>query len=410
MASREIVPWLVRASAQFSILLVTGARQVGKTTSLLELAEREGRGRTYVTLDDPTLRTLAREDPALFLRRFPPPLVLDEVQYAPELFPHLKILVDARRSEPGLVWMSGSQPYPLMRGVRESLAGRVAVTTLRGLSQRESAGLPFPSGPFIPTRGALDERTASHASVDATAVYERVFHGAYPAHVVGPQRDRDLFFSSLVDTWLSRDVRELVSVHDQGSFLRFVKACAARTGQLVGYADLARDADVSPNTAKAWLSVLETSSVIRLLAPYHSNANKRLVKTPKLYFLDTGLASYLGGWSSATTLMDGAMAGPMLETFVVGEIEKSFLHRGMDAPIFFYRDRDGVEIDLLVVRDGIGHPIEVKRSSSPKREWISGFAAVETTGLRRGGGVALCLSECVVPLTDQDDAVPIGMI
>lgn len=410
MASREIAPWLARASAQFPILLVTGARQVGKTTSLLELVEREGRRRNYVTLDDPTLRSLAREDPALFLRRFPPPLVIDEVQYAPELFPHLKMLVDARRAEPSLVWMSGSQPYPMMRGVRESLAGRVAVTTLRGLSQRESAGSSFPSRPFVPTRESIDERTGSHATVDATSVFERVFHGAYPAHVVGAQRDRDLFFSSLVDTWLSRDVRELVGVHDQGSFLRFVKACAARTGSLVGYADLARDADVSPNTAKAWLSVLETSSVIRLLAPYHSNANKRLVKTPKLYFLDTGLASYLGGWSSPTTLMDGAMAGPMLETYVIGEVEKSFLHRGLDAPIYFYRDRDGVEIDLLVVRDGVGHPIEVKRSSAPKREWLAGFDSVAKTGLRRGRGAALHLGERVVPLTESDDAVPIGLL
>lgn len=404
--SRTLEPFIRQASRQFPVLLVTGARQVGKTTFLQHLSRE---GRAYVTLDDPLLLELAKRDPALFLQRFPPPVLIDEIQYAPELLPLLKLAVDRAR-EPGAFWLTGSQQFHLMRGVSESLAGRVGVVSLLGLSNRERAGEGIDASPFLPTSENLGDRVAAASPQGLKELYRRIWRGSFPAIAGDDALDRDLFYGSYVQTYLQRDVRDLARVGDEAAFLRFLRAAAARTGQLLNLSELARDADVAPNTAKSWLSILQTSAVVYLLEPYHSNATKRLVKAPKLYFLDTGLAAYLAEWSSPETLEAGTFSGAILETWVLGEVLKSYWHHGRRAPLYFYRDRDQKEVDLLIVQDGTAYPVEIKKTAAPRPQDVRHFGALARLGLPLGPGALLCLTDQALPLTATVQAVPVGAV
>lgn len=393
------------AGSQFPVLLVTGARQVGKTTLLRQAS---GSDRTYITLDDPRLLTLAKEDPVLFLQRFPPPLLIDEIQYAPELLPIIKMQVDETRTN-GMFWLTGSQQFHLMKGVSESLAGRVAVLNLMGLSRRELIGRPDDVA-FIPDPDAVTVRLQSAPPLDLAALYQQIWRGAFPAIALNPEMDRDLFFSSYLQTYLQRDVRDLAKVGDEMAFLRFLRATAARTGQLVNFADLARDADVAPNTAKSWLSILQTSGIVWLLPPWHSNLSKRLVKTPKLYLLDTGLAAFLTEWSTPQTLEAGAMSGAILETWIVTELLKSYLHNGLVPPFYYFRDKDMREIDLLIMRDNTVYPLECKKSASPGKDDLRNFATLENLGIPLGSGGVICLSPQALPLGRTAWSIPVGAL
>ena len=395
-----------KADKQFPVLLVTGARQVGKTTFAQNLRDK---ARAYVTLDDPTLRNLAKEDPALFLQRFRPPVLIDEFQYAPELLPYIKMAVDHSR-KPGLFWLTGSQQFLVMKGVSESLAGRAGIVNLLGFSRRELVGKSKETEPFLPTPTVVSGRLKDGGSLSLKGLYRTIWRGSYPAIAIDEGVDRDLFYSSYVQTYLQRDVRDLARVGDESAFLRFLRAAAARTGQLLNMADLARDADVAPNTAKNWLSILQASGIVYLLEPWHSNVTKRLVKTPKLYFLDTGLCAYLTEWSSPETLEAGAMSGAVFETWVVVEIIKSYLHNGRQAPLYYYRDKDKVEIDLLIVLDGTFHPVEIKKSASPSKHDTRHFSRLEKLGRRVGPGGLICLGETYLPLTDKVNCIPVSAL
>ncbi len=404
--SRALEDRLLEASAQFPVVLVTGPRQVGKTTLLQHLC---GEDRRYVTLDDLALRALAREDPALFLQRFAPPVLIDEIQYAPDLLPYVKMTVDAAQT-PGAFWLTGSQQFQMMRGITESLAGRVAMVNLLGLSWRERDGRPSRLQPFLPVPENLEERARSAGESTLDQVFQTLWSGSFPALVAGPVADWSLFYSSYLQTYLQRDVRDLAQVGSQEAFLRFLRASAARTGQLLNLSELARDVDVSMTTAKSWLSILEASFQVSLLRPYHSNVTKRLVKTPKLYFLDTGLAAYLTEWSSPATLAAGAMAGAMLETFCYGEILKSYWHRLETPRLYYYRDRDGKEVDFLFVQDGTFYPVEVKLAATPRRGWAEPMAALRRFPERTGPGAVLCLCPEPVPLTREVTALPVAVL
>lgn len=403
---RELKDSWLDASSQFAVLLLTGPRQAGKTTFLRHICEE---GRRYVTLDDPVVRSLANEEPTLFLQRHPTPILIDEIQYAPDLLPHIKMAVDAGEERGGF-WLTGSQHFLMMRGMSESLAGRIAIMNLLGFSRRERhrTGLGF--GPFLPTPKILEERESLAARSGLGDIYREIWAGCFPGLVAGPVRNRDLFYSSYLQTYIQRDVRDLAQVGDDAAFLRFLRACAARTGQLLNLSDLARDADVSHGTAKNWLSILQTSMVVVLLQPYYSNLTKRLVKSPKLYFLDTGLCAYLTEWSSPGTLEAGALSGPILETFVFTEILKSWWHRGESPPVYYYRDKDRREIDFLFVFDQTLYPVEVRKSASPSREWVRRFSALERLGLKIGTGGVFCFSSERIPLDESNEAIPIGML
>jgi len=394
------------ASEQFPVLLLTGPRQVGKTTFLQHICEKS---RRYVTLDDPSLRTLGNEDPALFLQRFEPPVLIDEIQYAPQLLPLIKMAVDAER-KPGMFWLTGSQQFRMMKGVSETLAGRVAILNLLGFSNRERHKLHLGLPPFLPTHERIAERDTSGRRTSLAAVYRDIWTGSFPALIAGPVRNRDLFYSSYLQTYLQRDVKDLAQVGSEAAFLRFLKATAARTAQMLNLSDLARDADVSVNTAKNWLSILQASLQVYLLRPYHTKVVQRLVKRPKLYFLDTGLCAYLTEWSSPGTLEAGAMSGPILETHVLAEVLKSWWHRGLSPQLYYYRDKDGKEIDFLFVQDRTLYPVEVKKAASPKPEWVRSFSALERLGLNVGEGGVVCLCKQILPIVKRANAIPVGLL
>jgi predicted AAA+ superfamily ATPase len=404
--SRTLEAFIGKAARQFPVLLVTGARQVGKTTLLQHLSTEE---RAYVTLDDPLMLNLAKEDPALFMQRFRPPLLIDEIQYAPELLPHIKMNVDKKR-EAGRFWLTGSQHFHLMKGVSESLVGRVGVIHLLGLSRKEMNQQGRKSKPFLPTNDHIRAMTRSGGGLSLKELYGLIWRGSFPAIALNKDMDRSLFFSSYVQTYLQRDVSDLARVGDEMAFLRFLRAAAARTGQILNMSDLARDADVAPNTSKNWLSILQASGIVYLLEPYHSNVTKRLVKTPKLYFLDTGLCAYLTEWSSPETLEAGAMSGAILETWVMAELLKCYRHNGRQAPFYFYRDKDKKEIDLIIVQDGVAYPLEIKKSASPGKKDIRHFQLLGKLNLPIGPGGIICLTESPLPLSESAQAIPVGAL
>lgn len=401
---RTLGCYIKSATQQFPVLLVTGPRQVGKTTLLKKLAEES---RSYVTLDDPMVRTLANEEPALFLQRFRPPLLIDEIQYAPQLLPLIKMAVDRDRSS-GQFWLTGSQQFHLMKNVSESLAGRVGVVNLLGLSQRETIGQAKAS-PFLPTEECLAVRRES-PPLSLQELYERIWLGSFPALYRENPIDWNLFYSSYVQTYLERDVQELANVGDGRSFLRFLRACAARTGQMLNVQELCRVSGVHQQTANRWLSILEASRIVYLLEPFYSNINKRLAKTPKLYFLETGLAAWLTEWSSAATLEAGAMSGAMLESWVVSELLKSYWHNGLRAPFFYYRDHNLKEIDLLISLDGRLYPIEIKKSAHPTKEMLRHFKVLESLKQPIDRGGVISLAPTWLPINECVDAIPIGMV
>lgn len=404
--TRTLDSFIGKAAKQYPVLLLTGARQVGKTTFLKHLISKD---MTYITLDDPLILRLAKEDPALFFQRFIPPMLIDEIQYAPELLPYIKMKVDANR-RPGLFWLTGSQPFHLMKGVSESLAGRVAVVQMMGFSRREQMGQSTESRPFLPVPKDVRKNLDSGGKLTLKELYSIIWRGSFPAIAMNKKMDRDLFYGSYVQTYLQRDIHELARVGDEMTFLRFLRAAAARTGQLLNITELSRDADIAVNTAKSWLSILQASGIAYLLEPYHTNVTKRLIKTPKLYILDTGLCAYLTEWSSPDILEAGAMSGAILETWIFTELLKGYWHNGRLAPFYFYRDRDMKEIDLLIIQDGTIYPLEVKKTASPGKGDVRHFQALEKLKLPIGPGGVICLTEQPLPLTPSTWSIPVAAI
>jgi predicted AAA+ superfamily ATPase len=411
MAAKKYFPRTLELSLSeigrhFPALMITGPRQVGKTTFLRHLSNES---RTYVTLDDPSALTLAREDPALFFQAYRPPLLIDEIQYAPGLLPYIKMEVDKNHEE-GAFWLTGSQQFHLMKGVSESLAGRVAVVQLLGLSRREMIGQPEASGPFLPLPEEIAVRLRTGGPLLAPDLFRQIWRGGFPSLAANPGTDWNLYYASYVQTYLQRDVRDLARVGDEAAFLRFMRAAAARTGQLLNLSDLAKDTGVTPMTAKSWLSILETSGIVYLLEPWFNNLTKRIVKTPKLYFLDTGLCAYLTKWMDPDALAIGAMSGAILETWILSELLKGYWHTGKSAPFYFYRDKDQKEIDLLIVQDGAVYPLEFKKTASPRRDDVRHFQVLKKLGMPVGPGGLICLAEKSLPLGQDVLSIPVSAL
>nr|VFJ53156.1 MAG: hypothetical protein BECKFW1821B_GA0114236_10149 [Candidatus Kentron sp. FW]VFJ55656.1 MAG: hypothetical protein BECKFW1821A_GA0114235_10554 [Candidatus Kentron sp. FW] len=408
MFQRTLAPLIEDVSNQFPVLLLTGPRQAGKTTLLSMCAEP---GRNYVTLDDLDVRALARDDPGLFVQTYAPPLIIDEIQYAPGLFSYIKIRVDRSGQQPGMYWLTGSQKFSLMRGITESLAGRVAIIDLLGLSQAESDNRAGQSSPFVPTNDwILSAGTRTDAPSDIHGIYERIWQGSFPKVAGASPRQRDLYYRSYIQTYIQRDVRGARQIANETAFYNFLVAVAARTGQMLNYADLARDMAIDNKTAKSWLSVLEASGLIYLLKPYYRNITKRLIKAPKLFFLDTGLASYLTKWTDPASLEAGAMSGAMLETYCFADVLKSYWHHGQEAHFYYYRDRDQREIDLVIETADRFHPVEFKKTGTPSKTAIKYFPLLERLGKPAGQGTVICFVEKPILLSSEVTAIPVSYL
>lgn len=402
---RDIEEKIRLLNEEYACILITGPRQVGKTTVLRAIMDDS---RTYVTLDDMEERALAKRDPAMFLQLHDTPIFIDEVQYAPELFSAIKMAID-NGAAPGSFWLTGSQAFRMMELAQESLAGRVAVLHMPSLSQHEVYG----SGectPFTVDLPALKARKQTHVPTDIAAIYERIWNGSMPGLVSGKYTDRDVFYSSYVQTYIDRDVTEQIQLTDKLLFRDFIRAAACRSGQMLNVHDIASDVGVSNDTAKRWLQVLEKSDIIFFLRPYSNNLLKRTVQTPKMYFFDTGLVAYLTRYSSPEILANGAINGAILENYVVAEIRKTYMSCGKECLMWYYRDKDSNEIDLVIESDGELHPLEVKRSVNPGTELIRAFAILDKGSVPRGVGAILCMRPELSAIDARHLIVPIWMI
>jgi hypothetical protein len=406
---RTLTRFIRLARKQYPVLLLTGARQTGKTTLLRHLADRENR--SWVTLDDLGLRRLAVDDPTLFLQRFPPPLLIDEFQYAPGLLWEIKKIVDASATRPAagrdLFWLSGSQTFLGMRGIQESLAGRVAVLELQGFSLLEKmrSGKRTPPKPFFDPANAR-RRAVLTSSCGPLGLFREILRGDKPFLHTHPGADAGLFYSSYLQTTLERDLQEVIGLRNLGAFENLVRLAAARTAQILNLADLARDAGVAPNTARSWISLLERSGQIFLLPPYYKNFSKRLIKRPKLYFFDTGLAAYLTGWTEPKTAMAGPMAGALFETFVLGELYKSYAGRGVRPGFYFWHTRDAGEVDLVLEREGRLTAGEVKLGVSISGDPFKALRPIEREGVPIQAKFLFCLADAALPFRKDEFLIP----
>lgn len=387
---RSLRPLLERAAATFPAVLVSGPRQSGKTTLLRTAFARSHR---YVSLEASDLRERAEADPRGFLADHPPPVILDEIQHVPRLLTYIQTAIDEDR-RPGRWLLSGSQSFPLLAGASESLAGRVALLSLLPLSLAELAGHPGePASLESYLEGLLTAR-AGPGSPPPFGLVDWVLRGAYPELWARPEVDRRLWLGSYIQTYLERDVRGVLGVRNLGAFQRFLRLAALRTGQVLNATDLARDVGVSPPTIREWLSVLEASHQILLLQPYFENLGKRLIKAPKLYFLDTGVATFLAGLHDAAAVLEGPLAGALFETAVVAELAKAFSHRGLTREMWFWRVREGTEVDLLLAHRGRLLPLELKLTRTPRPALAAPIARWrEEVGERAGAGLVVCQAE-----------------
>ena len=402
---RHIEQAVFERAREKGAIVVTGARQVGKTT----LIENIMPDIAQITFDDLPVRHRAAEEPSAFLQLHPPPIFMDEVQYVPDIFPYIKISLDKSKRK-GEFYLTGSQSFELMERASESLAGRAGILQLFGLSLREMRNEEW-NTPFLPTLDYLLKRKTNKKPLLIKDVWNVIHRGSMPELFVKQEFNWRNFYADYVKTYIERDVRKLTQVADEANFMRFMTVCAAMTGQLLNLASIARDIGISEPTAKRWLSILKTSGIVYLLKPYHHSAIKRAVKTSKIYFLDTGLAAYLTRWLTPETLSLGAMNRHFFETFVVGEVLKSYANAGKEEDFYFLRDGGGHEIDLLMFQDNTLFPIEIKRHTDPSSRDIQHFDMLndlKTVSVGEGG--VICLADELLPLKDNHKIIPLWAI
>lgn len=392
-----------RLSSSYPAVLITGARQTGKTTLLKKITDSQNI--QYLTFDDPIEEQSAKNDPKSFLEFHPYPFMFDEIQYIPDLFRYLKIQIDQNRQN-GMYFLTGSQLFKLMETASESLSGRIGIVQLYPLSAREIRE-DENSESFIPTKDFILARNSSLKQRDSNIkkTWLSIYTGGYPEVVKGNVLPKD-FYANYLKTYIERDIKKLTQVADEMQFLQFISVAAARTGQLVNYSDISKDCGISEVTAKKWLSLLVSSGLVYLLQPYSANIEKRVVKTAKLYFMDTGLAAYLTRWSNPDVMQSGAMAGAFFETYVISEIIKSFSNNGEEPPIYFYRDKDKYEIDLLIEQNNILYPVEIKKTATPSSDDAKNFFITKRIkNIKIAQGIIICNCSQVLNVKNKDSSV-----
>lgn len=383
----------------FKTILVTGARQVGKTTMLKNIKPDIN----YITLDDMLLNQSAVEEPELFLKANKPPIIIDEIQYAPNLLRYIKMAVDNSEKK-AMFYLTGSQQFDLMKDVSESLAGRVGILNLLGLSLREIKEIDF-NEPFVPTEEYLDKRKKHEKEISYDEIWNIIHKGAMPA-LYQEESDVEMFYAMYVSTYIERDVRSLTQVGDTLSFLKFMTALASRIGQLLNLNSIANEVGITIPTAQRWLSILVASNIVYILEPYYNHIMKRAVKTPKVYFLDTGLATYLTKWKTSEVLEAGTMAGNFFENYVIVEIIKSYYNSGeLRPPVYFYRDKEKREIDLIIEQNGKLYPIEIKKTANPSKDMIENFKVLENIK-EVGEGAVICMYDKIINLDEKNKVIP----
>lgn len=398
---RDMEGLVLSLSEEYSCVLVSGPRQVGKSTMLKHIMTSD---RNVVTLDDLNERALAKADPEMFLAMHPAPVLIDEVQYAPELFPYIKMRID-NGAPAGSYWLTGSQAFKLMKLAQESLAGRVALLHLSSISQNEFYG-SGENRPFSVSVEEIAKRSRERIPTDVNGMFERVFKGTMPGHISGKYTNRDVFYSSYLQTYLERDVSEMIDGVDKVRFLDFIRAAACRAGQQLNVHAIASDVGIADDTASRWLEVLEKSDIIFYLRPYSNNLLKRTVKIPKMYFFDTGLVAYLTRYSSPDILANGSINGAILENYIVSEIRKTYLNAGMECYLHYYRDKDTKEIDLIIESDGLLHPLEIKKAATATLSMVSSFSVLTKSSIPTGIGGVLCLKESFTALNKDVLVIP----
>ena len=402
--NRHILPYLGRVKKQFGVLLITGSRQVGKATLLKNklLPEYD-----YVTLDDFSDLSIAQKDAALFFKNHPLPVIVDEVQRAPNLFLQIKLLAD-NSEEKGKIILTGSQSYKLLSNAADSLAGRVCIINMSSLSLREKYGIDF-NTEFLPTEEYISKRKNFIKTYEN--LWNHIWRGSMP-ELADDTVEWESFYRSYIRTYIDRDVADLIDVKNLVKFNNFMQCIASRVGELFNADSLARDVGVTSKTISQWTSILESSGVIKLLQPYEKNVSNRAVKTPKIYFMDTGLVCHLVGWSSSQVAMNGAMSGSLFENFVISEIIKSYYNSGHDSKdIYFYRDKDKKEIDLIIEKDNILYPIEIKKSAQPTIDMAKSLSVLhKIPGKMVGQGCILCQCDKMHYLSDNVAALPVEYI
>ena len=417
--SRTMEKTVDKMKKSFPVIMITGPRQVGKTTLLSMMAEKDKNEKiNFISLDDLNARTLAIEDPELFLRTYEMPLIIDEFQYAPNLLSYIKIIVDKKRLENlknnrvkcnGLFYLTGSQAFETMENVTESLAGRIAVLDMNGLTNRELENIE--DEVFVPDLEILKNK--KHTEVLSTIqVFDQIIKGSYPEIYKNGELDRNEYFETYIRTYIERDIRQLINVQDEIKFLKFISNVAVRTGQELNLSDICNGIGITSVTAEKWLSILKNTGIVYLLQPYSNNNVARIVKKPKVYFMDTGLACYLAGYMDSKTLEKSAYNGAIFETYVISEIIKSYINNGLDAKkyLYYYRDNNGKEIDLLIIKNNVVYPIEIKKSANPGKEAIKNFSVVKKFGLEVGNGGVICMKSEIFPIDRENNYIPIELI
>ena len=403
---RELERKFLAMNEVFKAVMVTGARQVGKSTMLKKMAEREER--TYVNLDNSRDRELAKRDPGLFFQVYKPPILIDEAQKVPELFEYIKILCD-ESDQTGLFWLTGSESRKLLKQAGDSLAGRICILKMYSLSQREKAG-KCDLGKMELSYASLLKRSSEFPENDLPNIYTHIWEGGMPGIIGMNAEQRMEYYESYIETYLMRDAVDDNGISDTEGFRKVLRACAAFAGNLVNYSDLAQAGNVSVPTAKEWIKILQSMGIIFLLEPYSNNELKRMIKTPKLYFCDTGLCAYLSMWTSMETLMNGAASGHFYENYVVSELLRMYACSKNRVNMTFYRDTNQKEIDIVLEENGTLHPLEIKKSSNPEKKWISSFHLLEKSSLKIGEGGIICMATKPFPIDENNNLIPSNII